>query len=192
MRFYRIQEGEFLVCMAATLGVVGLGALPGIGLSIGLAMLVLLIRSSRPADAVLGRVGGLRGFHDLEHHEGATAVPGLVIYRFTASLIFYNAPYFRRRVLSVVTANPAATWLVVDAGPIAFLDSTGADTLASLVDDLSARGVRIALGSVVPQVRRMLERSGALDRLGVDAVFPSLRAAVEACEARERVSTPAS
>jgi hypothetical protein len=36
-------------------------------------------------------------------------------------------------------------------------------------------------GSVLPQVRRMLERSGALERLGADAVFPALRAAVEAC-----------
>jgi MFS superfamily sulfate permease-like transporter len=182
VRFYRIQEGEFLVCMAAMLGVVTLGALQGIALSIALAMLVLLIRSSRPADAVLGRVDRLQGFHDLGRHEGATVVPGLVLYRFTASLIFYNAPYFKRRVLSVVTANPAASWLVVDAGPIAHLDSTGADTLISLADDLAARRVKIAIGGALPQVRRMLERSGALERLGADAVFPSLRAAVEACE----------
>ena len=118
------------------------------------------------------------------------AVPGLVLYRFTASLIFYNAPgNFKRRVLSVVSSESGCHL----AGPgrrsyfLAHLDSTGADTLASLVDDLSARGVRIALWSVVPQVRRMLERSGALDRLGVDAVFPSLRKVVEACERRERV-----
>ena len=192
VRFYRIRDGEFLVCMAAMLGVVSLGALPGIGLSIGLAMLVLLIRASRPGDAILGRVGGLQGFHDLERHEGATAVPGLVLYRFTASLVFFNAPYFRRRVLSVVTVNPAATWLVVDASPIAHLDSTGADTLVSLAEDLSARGVKIVLAGVAPQVRRMLERSGALDRLGVDVLSPSLRAAVEACEPRALVSSPAS
>ncbi len=174
-----------------TTGVVTLGALPGIGLAIGLAMLVLLIRASRPGDAILGRVEGLQGFHDLERHEGATAVPGLVVYRFTASLVFFNAPYFRRRVLSVVSVNPAATWLVLDGSPIAHLDSTGADALVSLADDLSARGVKIVLAGVAPQVRRMLERSGALDRLGVDAVFPSLRAAVEACE-HELVSRPAS
>ncbi len=71
VRFYRIQDGEFLVCVAAMLGVVALGALEGIALSIALAMLVLLVRSSRPADAVLGRVEGLHGFHDLARHEGA-------------------------------------------------------------------------------------------------------------------------
>jgi high affinity sulfate transporter 1 len=190
VRFYRIQEGEFLVCMAAMLGVVTLGALPGIALAIALAMLVLLIRSSRPADAVLGRVEGLQGFHDLARHEGATAVPGLVLYRFTASLIFYNASYFRRRVLAVAKTDPPASWLVVDGGPIAHLDSTGADTLVSLADDLSGLGVRMAIGGVLPQVQRMLERSGALERLGADAVFPSVRAAVEACERRTASRQP--
>ena len=75
-RLYRIQDGEFLVCVAATTGVVTLGALQGIGLSVALALLVLLVRSSRPADAVLGRTDGLTGFHDVARHEGAKTVPG--------------------------------------------------------------------------------------------------------------------
>jgi sulfate permease, SulP family len=98
--------------------------------------------------------------------------------------IFYNASYFRRRVLAVAAADPGASWLVIDGGAIAHLDSTGADTLVALADDLSRRGIRIAIGGVPPQVRRMLERSGALERLGADAVFPSRRAALEACEPR--------
>jgi MFS superfamily sulfate permease-like transporter len=115
VRFARIREGEFLVCVAATLGVVAIGALQGIAISIALAMLVLLVRSSRPADAVLGRVEGLQGFYDVAHFEGAKAIPGLVLYRFTASLIFYNAPHFRRRALAVADAHPDVKWLIVDA-----------------------------------------------------------------------------
>jgi high affinity sulfate transporter 1 len=190
VRFYRIQEGEFLVSVAAMLGVVTFGALQGIALSVALAMLVLLVRSSRPADAVLGRVEGLQGFYDVARHEGATSVPGVVLYRFTASVIFYNAPYFRRRVLLVAEGNPGTTWLVLDGAPIVHLDSTGADTLVSLADDLAARGIRLAIGGVLPQVRRMLERSGALERLGSDALFPTLRAAVEACESRATSADP--
>ena len=186
VRFYRIHEGEFLVCMAAMIGVVGLGALQGIALAIGLAMLVLLVRSSRPADGVLGRVPGRHGFVDLADHDDAGAVPGLVLYRFNASLIFYNAPYFRRRVMAAATGSPGAAWLIVDGAPIVHLDSTGADTLVALADDLAALGIRISLGGATQQVRRMLERSGALDRLGVDAVFPSLRTAVEAYESVQR------
>jgi high affinity sulfate transporter 1 len=192
VRFYRIQEGEFLVCVAAMLGVVTLGALQGIVLAIALAMLVLLVRSSRPADSVLGRVDGLQGFHDLAQHEGATVVPGLILYRFTASVIFYNAPYFKRRVLAVAAANPGATWLIVDGAPIAHLDSTGADTIATLADDLSRHGIRLAIGGVLPQVQRMLERSGALERLGTDALFPTFRAAVSACVSHTASISPVS
>jgi MFS superfamily sulfate permease-like transporter len=183
-RLYRVKEGEFLVCVAAMLGVVTLGALEGIALSVGLAMLVLLHRSSRPADMVLGRVEGRLGFYDVAGHEGATIVPGLILYRFTASLIFYNAPYFRRRVLVVADASPGAKCLIVDGAPIVHLDSTGADTLTALADDLTAKGIRLVIAGALPQVRQMLERSGALARLGDNSVYPSLRAAVEACESR--------
>jgi high affinity sulfate transporter 1 len=182
VRLFRIHEGEFLVCLAAMLGVVALGALQGIGLAIALAMLVLLVRSSRPADAVLGQVDGRQGFFDLAGHEGAAIVPGLVLYRFAASVIFYNASYFKRRVLAAADASPDARWIIVDSGPIVHLDSTGADAIAELVDLLAARGMRVGFAGVLPQVHRMLQRSGTLDRLGADAVFPTLRAAVAACE----------
>jgi high affinity sulfate transporter 1 len=190
VRLYRIHEGEFAVCLTAMLGVVTFGALQGIVLAIALAMLVLLIRSSRPGDAVLGRVEGRQGFFDVADHEGARVVPGLVLYRFNASVIFYNAPYFRRRVLAVAASTPGATWMVVDGAPIVHLDSTGADTIADLAADLAARGIRLAIGGVLPQVRQMLERSGALERLGAGAVFPTLRAAVEACESSVAIANP--
>jgi sulfate permease, SulP family len=165
-------------------GVVALGALQGIALAIGLAMLVLLIRSSRPGDAVLGRVEGRNGFFDVADHEGAAPIPGLVLYRFNAPVIFYNAPYFRRRVLALAAVSQGASWLIVDGGPIIHLDSSGADTIAALAGELASRGIRLAIGRVSPQVHQMLERSGALDHLGRDAVFPTLRGAIEACELR--------
>jgi high affinity sulfate transporter 1 len=182
VRFRRIGEGELLVCVAAMLGVVALGAIQGIGVAVALSMLVLLIRSSRPADAVLGRLQGIPGFVDLAGHEGAAPVPGLLLYRFTASVIFYNAAYFERRVLAAADAAPHLPILIIDASPIVHLDSTGADAIAALSDRLGERGVRMILGGVLPRVHRMLDRSGVLTRLGPDATFPTLRAAVEAHE----------
>ena len=134
----RIGEGELLVCVTAMLGVVALGALKGIGLAVALAMLVLLFRSSRPADAVLGQQRGLAGFVDLASHEGASAPPGLLLYRFAASVIFYNAAYFSKRALAAVDAAPGTRIVIVDASPIVHLDSTGADTIAALAGRLAA------------------------------------------------------
>ena len=97
-------------------------------------------------------------------------------------MIFFNAPYFKRRVAAAAAGNRGVTWLIVDGAPLVHLDSTGADTLVALADDLSLLGVRLSIGGTTPEVRKMLERSGTLDRLGADAVFSSLRAAVAACE----------
>ncbi len=112
-------------------------------------------------------------------------IPGLVLYRFTASLIFYNAPHFRRRVLAVADAHPGAKWLIVDGSSIVHLDSTGADTLVTLAEDLRA-GNGWGSRPSYPQVQRMLESSGALERLGPDAVMRSLRAAVETLRSERR------
>jgi len=184
-RLYRIREGELTVCVTAMLGVVVLGALQGILVAIAIAMLVLLYRSSRPGDAVLGRVEGVSGFHTLAQYEGAVPLPGIVLYRFNAPVIFFNAAYFKRRVLEVLSVRPDAQWIAIDGAPIVHMDSTGADTIAVLAADLSAKGVRLVIAGANGRVVQMLDRSGTLEVLGPDALFPTLRSAVGAHQARD-------
>ena len=111
-------------------------------------------------------------------------MPGVVLYRFTASVIFYNAPYFKRRVLAVADANPGvhgSSWTALRSSTSTAPAPTRSPSWPTI---LAGRGIRLAIGGVLPQVRRMLERSGALERLGPDAVFPTLRAAVDGYESR--------
>lgn len=185
VRLYRIREGELAVCVTAMLGVVILGALQGILVSIALALVVLLYRSSRPGDAVLGTAEGVPGFHNLAQHEGAAPLPGIVLYRFNAPVIFFNAAYFKRRVLEVLSTSPDATWIIVDGAPIVHLDSTGADTIAALAGELKAAGIHLAIAGAHGRVAQMLDRSGTHEVLGPDALFPTLRSAVEAYQARD-------
>ena len=96
-------------------------------------------------------------------------------------MIFYNAAYFKRRARGG-SERPGNRWLVVDGAPIVHVDSTGADTLADLADELAAKEVRLVLADVHARVQRMLERSGALEHLGASALFPTLRSAVERYE----------
>ncbi len=153
----------------------------------------MFFRDARSACALLPVVAAVKGYriewlrNDLAAglSVAAVAVPVAIAYaQLNASLIFYNAPQFKQRVIAVADANPHVTSLIVDSTPIAHLDSTGADTIADLVDDLARRNIKLRFGGVLPQVRQMLERSGALDRLGPDAVFETVRAAVAAHESR--------
>jgi MFS superfamily sulfate permease-like transporter len=187
VRLSRIREGELIVCVAAMLGVVAIGALQGILLAVGLSLVVLLVRSSRPSDALLGRVEGVPGFHNVARYEGTSAIPGVVLYRFNAPLIFINAAYFKRRVLEAVAGSPGARWFIVDAAPMVHLDSTGADVVAALAGELGAAGKRLVIAGTHTRVEQLLQRSGALEQLGAGALFPTLRSAVDACASSDHV-----
>jgi high affinity sulfate transporter 1 len=185
-RMWRVSRSECALALVTMLGVVWLDVLDGILLAVGLALLLLVRRASRPPDSVLGRVAGLRGWYALTEHPDATSHPGLVVYRFGSAIVFFNAAHFKRRALDVVARHPGAEWLVLDASTINLVDLTGVDVVEELAAELAARGVRLGLANVHPDVRARLERAGALERIGVAAVFPTLNSATDAFLAGKR------
>src|SRR6185295_6538382 len=161
---------EFRVAMLTTFGVIWLDLLHGILLAVGISLLILIKRASRPLDSLLGRVSGLRGWHEVASQADAMTHPGLVVYRFGASIVFFNADFFKRRVLEVIAGQPDAEWFVLDGSTINLVDVTGAEVLDGLVRELAARGIRFGLANVRAQVHAMLERTGVLDRIGKEFV----------------------
>ena len=105
-RLWRVSRSEFGIAIATMLGVIALDVLEGIVMAVSLALLLLLRRSARPPDAVLVRVPGMKGFHDLSHHADAAGTPGLLLYRFGTAIVFYNASYLKKRVLDLAAAQP--------------------------------------------------------------------------------------
>ena len=59
---------------------------------------------------MLGRVDGLKGYHDTERHPNARLVPGLVLYRFDAPLFFANADVFHARVRELARGAEWHDW----------------------------------------------------------------------------------
>src|SRR6516165_8260499 len=115
VRLWRQRKVEFLLSIAAFLGVALLGVLPGIAIAIGLSILNVFGRAWWPYDTVLGRVTGLPGYHDIRSYPDASKLPGLVIYRFDAPLFFANAKTFRDEVKRLAAAEPAPRWIVIAA-----------------------------------------------------------------------------
>lgn len=179
-RLWRVSRTEFGVAVATTVGVIALDVLEGILMAVALALLLLLKRSARPADAVLGRVPGLKGFHDLAQYADASATPGLLLYRFGGGIVFYNASYFKKRVLELAAAQPDLKWLVIDGSTINTIDSTGAETVEALARDLARRGIRFGLAGFRTETRNMLHRAGAMAAIEPDAVYPTLKSAMNA------------
>ena len=103
--FWRARRSEFYLSIAALLGVAVLGVLQGIVVAVLLSLSDFVRRAWRPYDAVLGRVWGRKGYHDIERHPDAVQIPGLVLYRFDAPLFFANAELFADRLTAAIRAR---------------------------------------------------------------------------------------
>jgi len=180
-RLYRIQRWEFWLSIAAFLGVATLGPVPGMMIAIAIALGEFIWDGWRPHYAILGRADGLKGYHDVERHPEARQVPGLVLFRWDAPLFFANAEKFREVVLGViVSAATPVNWIVVTAEPVTSIDVTSADMLSELDDVLRKAGIELVFAEMKGPVKDKLKRFGMFTKLGEEAFFPTVGAAVHA------------
>jgi len=178
-RIYRIQRWECWLSITCTLGVVMLGAIPGIGLAVVIAVIEFLWDGWRPYSAVLGRAEGVKGYHDITRYPDARLIPGLVLFRWDAPLFFANAELFHNRVLDAVATSPTPVhWLVVAAEPVTSVDVTSADMLDELDQTLQSAGIELCFAEMKDPVKDKLKRFGLFARLGDETFFPTVGAAV--------------
>jgi high affinity sulfate transporter 1 len=180
-RIFRIQRWEFWLSIACFVGVAVLGVIPGIGLAIIIAVIEFLWDGWRPYHAVLGRVDGISGYHDLKRYPAARLIPGLVLFRWDAPLFFANCESFHERVLEAVAQSPTpARRIIVSAEPVTSVDVTSADMLVELVRNLSESRVELRFAEMKDPVKDKLKRFELLERLGSASFYPTLGAAVDA------------
>ena len=178
-RIYRIQQWEFWLSMVCFVGVAVLGAIPGIGLAIAIAIVEFLWDGWRPHSAVLGRAHGVKGYHDIKRYPDARLIPGLVLFRWDAPLFFANAEFFKERVLDAVAKSPTPVrWLVVAAEPVTSVDVSAGDIVAELDEALHAQGIEFCFAELKDPVKDKLKRFGLFSQLGEQYFFSTIGAAV--------------
>jgi MFS superfamily sulfate permease-like transporter len=179
-RLWRQRRVEFVLSITAFAGVALLGVLPGIAVAVALSIINVFRRAWWPHQTTLGRVPGMAGHHDRELHPDAEELPGLVIFRFDAPLFFANARTFRDQIRRLAAAEPRPRWIVVAAEPITDVDTTAADMLLALDEELNAAGTALVFAELKEPVRAKLERYELIGPLDRDHFFPTLDAAVDA------------
>jgi SulP family sulfate permease len=188
-RMLHFKLSEFRLALITLAGVLVTDILVGVGLAVALSVIDLFARLMRPNDAVMGEVPNLAGLHDVSDWEGATTIPGLLIYRYDAPLCFANAEHFRTRALEAVDAEQTPVqWFVLNAEAIVEIDITAADVVRELQEELSARGIVFAMARVKQDLYRQLARAGMVERIGAPWFFPTLPTALAAFEARDRTT----
>jgi MFS superfamily sulfate permease-like transporter len=166
-QLWRGDRPEFVVAMAAILGVLSSGLLRGVMIGAIISLVQLLRRATRPHVAFLGRIPGTRRFSDRERHPDNELIPGVLIFRPEASLIYFNVDHVRDSVTERVRAEGTPPKLVViDLSAAPLVDLQSAHTLAGLADELTATGIRVQVVEARSGVRERLRSEGLDARLG--------------------------
>lgn len=189
---FQLDRREFGLSLLATLGVVAVGAIQAILVAVALAVIRFVKLVSRPKVEILGTVEGVAGFPAVERHETVSTIPGLVLFRFNAPIVFFNAPYFKREALRTAdSAGPDLKWFVVDMIPINMIDTTGLYATDEVVAALRARGVLfVAAGRQREWQHWAKSRQLEIDALNTRA-FPTMREAVKAFRQESSVGSDA-
>ena len=186
-RLRRQRRSDFILALVAFLSVALLGVLYGIAVAVGMSILNVFRRVWWPHQALLGRSGDLRGYHDTAYRQTTEHLPGLAIYRFDAPLLFANARTFRNQVRRLAAIEPRPAWIIVAAEPITDVDTTAADMLEDLDADLAQAGTRLVFAELKDAVQHKIE-SYELATLSDDRFYPTIRTAVEAYAAEHDVT----
>jgi high affinity sulfate transporter 1 len=183
-QFFRLDRFEFALSLLATVGVIWVGAINAIGVAVVLALVHFIRLTARPRAEILGEVEGLPGFHSVARHPTAQSHPGLLLFRFNAPLVFFNAPHFKQKAQAAIAAvGPDLRWFVLDALPVTQVDVTAYCVLEELAQALRARGAELMLAGRMTEVIALRKSSGIGEGSILSRYFPTLEEAVLAYRA---------
>lgn len=182
-QLWRGDRSEFIVAMAAFVGVLCSGLLRGVMIGAIISLVQLIHRVSRPHVAILGRIPGTRRFSDRDRNPDNEAIPGALIFRPESGLVYFNMDHVRDTILDRTRAEkPAPLLIVLDLSAAPYVDMHSAHMLAGLADELTAAGIRIQAVEARSSVRERLRAMGVDARLGGVNRFTSVADAVESAQ----------
>ena len=182
----RIRHMELWWSMAAFVGVVILGTLPGILIAVAISLLVLLYQANHPPVYALGRKSGTDIFRPIsnKYHYDET-FPGLLILRTEGRMTFASAPRVGGRLWELIhEAQPHV--LAIDFSAIPDIEYTALKMLTELEEKLHDGGIPLWLVALNPEPLKVIERSPLGQTLGHKRMFFNLQQAVEAYQGQSK------
>jgi high affinity sulfate transporter 1 len=165
-RYWQVSRLEFRIAIVALVGVLLLGILKGVLLAAAVSLLMLLAGAARPHVAFLGRIPGTQRYSDLGRHADNEALPGILIFRAEASVLYFNAEHIRQTVWGRIQATPELRLVICDLSVSPILDVAGASMLAGLHADLLKSDARLRIVGAHAKVRDLLRAVGLEERVG--------------------------
>src|SRR5438874_2756102 len=177
---WRADRSEFVVAIAALLGVLGAGLLRGVLIGAIISLVQLLRRASRPHVAFLGRIPGTRRFSDMTRHPDNEPVSGALLVRVEAALLYFNAEHVRDAVAARLRAEAVPPKIVIlDLSASPHMDIQACGVMMNMADDIKAAGARLQIVEARSSVRDRLRAEGIEEHVSQVNRFTSVADAVE-------------
>ena len=151
----------------------------GIMIGVGLSLIILIFRTSRPYVAELGKVPDSDFYRNRERFNEVILDEEVLVFRFDAQLFYANSSYFIETLeLMVEKKGPRLKLIVLDAESINRVDSTGVEMLKERIRFYSKKGVLFYFAGVKGPVRDHLFRGKILDLITLDHFYMRVNGAV--------------
>ncbi len=186
---WKNRKDEFLLLVATFLMTLFIGLMEGILFGVLLSLLLLVYRISKPHMAVLGRIKDTSYFKNIDRFSGDVEVEAdKLVIRFDAQLYFGNKDYFKKQLYrQIAKKGPVLRYIILNAEPINYIDSSAASMLERIILDLRHRDIHFLIAAAIGPTRDILYSSGIVDILGEENLYVQTIDAVNGCsEQRER------
>ncbi|KAJ0488047.1 putative SLC26A/SulP transporter, STAS domain, STAS domain superfamily [Helianthus annuus] len=187
---FKTDKFDFLICMAAFLGVAFISMDVGLMLSVGLALVRALLYVSRPASSKLGNIPDTGLYRDVEQYPGAISIPKTLVLQLGSPIYFANSSYIRERILRWVRDERASKdsqgddveYVLLDLGGVTSIDITGVETLFEIRRSLEVQEIKVVIVNPRLEVMEKLIVTNFVDKIGRDRIFLSIQDAIEGCK----------
>jgi len=193
---WKVNKSEFGLMLLTFIITLGIGPQYGIFISIGLSLLLVLFKSSRPGFAILGRLPGTAVYKSILDFPDAICIPGIVLFQFHSPIYFMNATYLKKKLMyteTLLSRNGTRTEaIIIDAQAITSVDSAGLTIIKDIVEYYNARNTVVCFASFTVRSEQALRRAGLHLIIGEKNLFPRLHDAIRAALNKElHTVTPA-
>ena len=184
---WKTHREEFFVLLFTFTITLFLGVEEGILLGALVSLSLMVYRSAQPHIAVLGRIKGTSLFRNvLRFPQQVETFQGVLIIRFDGQLFFGNHSYFKKQINDRIESHKdRIKYLIVDAGPINYVDATASGTLQDWIQDLKQKNIKVMWVKTIGPLRDIFYRNGMIKIIGEKNFFPSLETVISYIEGEE-------
>tara|TARA_R110002073_G_scaffold108336_5_gene243483 strand:- start:54359 stop:56089 length:1731 start_codon:yes stop_codon:yes gene_type:complete len=176
---WKANNLDFWLLLATFLSTLILGIEYGIAIGVGLSLVILIYRTSKPYVTELGKVPDSDFYRNKDRFSDVVVDTDVLVFRFDAQLFYANSSYFIERLeLMVEQKGEALKLIVLDAESINRVDSTGVEMLKERIRYYHKRGISFYFAGVKGPVRDHLFRGKILDIITLDHFFMRVNGAV--------------